>query len=721
MQIDPASVKWDASPAQAPQSQIDPSAVQWDGPAVAVRSATSIPAPASSTEENTLGGWAGVARQAGLAARYGIEGVSQAAEVVTEPLRKLVTDPVMRAVGAPGGKPLGQMAAGAADVLGLPKPVNETERIVGDASRFMAGGAGMAGAAGRVAQAVAPGVLQRTAAALASNPGAQVASAAGSGTGVGLARENGGNEWMQLAAGLAGGLGVGGMVQAARSGVASASAVLPVRAQKIEQQIEQTMARSGVDWAEVPASIQHGMRAEVEKALRSGESLDAGALSRLLEFKQVGATPTRGTLSLDPVQITREQNLARMGANAADSGLHGLARVQNENNRALIESLNRLGAGQADDAFATGERMMGTLQRGLDTDKAAINSLYSQARDSAGRSFPLDGHTFATQASRLLDDNLLGHALPSSVQKHLNEIAMGRVPFTVDYAEQLKTAMGNLQRASNDGQARMALGIVRQALDDTPVLEMRRAGPAPGARATGSTSPYSGGTEMGEQAQQAFSRARQANRAMMERIEKIPSLKAVYDGSASPDNFVQQFVLSRSAKTADTGRLAFELRRSDPQAYEAVRGSIAQHLKTAAIGAAADETGRFSASGYNRAMLALGSRKLAQFFSKEEVAQLRAVGKVSQYTTVQPVGSAVNNSNSGAMLAGRGLDLLNSLSDKVPLMGIGPTVSGLTRNAQQRQAQNISAALTRKTPPTSQQSSRAARLTFGALMSSTEE
>ena len=159
---------------------------------------------------------------------------------------------------------------------------------------------------------------------------------------------------------------------------------------------------------------------------------------------------------------------------------------------------------------------------------------------------------------------------------------------------------------------------------------------------------------------------------------------------------------------------------SMPDQAEAQEG-IAQHLKTAAIGAAADETGKFSSSNYNRAMLALGQRKLAQFFSKEEVAQLRAVGKVAQYTTVQPVGSAVNNSNSGAMLAGRGLDLLNGLSDKVPLMGIGPTVSGLTRSAQQRQAQSISAALTRKTQSTSQQSTRESRLTFGALMSSTEE
>lgn len=725
MQINPSDVTWDGPSQENQTSSINPDSVQWDAaPAQQQASATAASNPlvqtaAPSFGQRLLEGGQEVARQAGLTARYGLEGLGQAAEVVTEPVRRLVTDPIMRSVGAPEGKPLGQTMSGIADSLALPKPTTETERVVGDAARFMAGGAGMAGAAGRVAQAAAPGVLQKVATTMVANPALQAASSAGAGAGSGLAREAGGNEWMQLAGGLAGGFSIGGLVQAARSGLQSTvNKLLPVRAEKMEQQISQTLGQTGVNWGDVPDSIRQGMRSEVEKALRNGEALDAGALSRLLEFKQVGATPTRGTLTLDPAQITREQNLARMGANSTDTGLHGLAKVQNENNRTLIESLNRLGAGQADDAFATGERVMGTLQRGLDAEKGNVNALYSQARDSAGRSFPLDGHTFTTQASRLLDENLLGHALPPSVQKHLNEIAMGRVPFTVDYAEQLKTAMGNLQRASNDGQARMALGMVRQALDDTPVLELGRAGPAAGARAAGNAQPYAGGAELGEQALDAFNRARVANRSMMQRIERIPGLKAVYEGSASPDDFMQRFVLSRTAKAADTGRIAYELRRTDPESFEAVRGSIAAHLKSAAIGSAADETGRFSAAGYNRAMLSLGQAKLAQFFSKEEISQLRAVGKVAQYTTAQPVGSAVNNSNSGALMMGKGMDLLDSLAAKVPLLGLGPTISGLTRNAQQRQAQSIAQVLARDLEP---RNGRLPGVTFGSLMATEDQ
>ena len=141
-----------------------------------------------------------LARQAGLTARYGLEGLSQAAEVVTEPLRRVVTDPVMRAIGAPEGKPRVRLQLAQLTRLAC-LPANETERVIGDAARFMAGGAGMAGAAGRVAQATAPGVLQKVASSMAANPALQATSSAGAGIGSGMAREGAamsGRNWLQV-------------------------------------------------------------------------------------------------------------------------------------------------------------------------------------------------------------------------------------------------------------------------------------------------------------------------------------------------------------------------------------------------------------------------------------------------------------------------------------------------------------------------------------------
>lgn len=717
MQIDPSKVQWDAPAAGSPS--IDPGKVVWDEPA---------------TENKPRGTLAELGRQVGLTARHGIEGIAQAAEVVTEPIRQVITDPAARAMGMSGGKPLGQVAAGFADTLGLPRPENETERIVGDATRFAAGGAGMAGASRGVARAVAPaaqqamgagaaqvakGPLQTAAESLAANPGMQIAGSAGTGIGAGIAREEGGGPVAQIAAGLAGGLTAAGLTQTAKSLGQTAKRLVPVRHRDIDQRLEATLRQSGVDWSAVPDRVRRLVREDAMQALRTGDDMNAEAMARLVEFRRLGATPTRGTLSMDPVQITREQNLARMGANATDEGLHGLARVQNENNRALVGTLNGLGANTADDAFAAGERAIGGLQRGLDAQKANIDALYSQARDSAGRSFPLDGRNFTTTASKLLDDNLLGGALPSSVQDHLNRIAQGQVPFTVDYAQQLATAIAKLQRGTSDGQARMALSMVRRALDDTPIMELGQQGPAAGARVTGTTLPSAGGTELGEQSMQAFNRARAANRQMMQRIERIPGLKAVYEGNAAPDDFVQRFVISSAAKGKDVQALATELKHTDPEAVEMVRASVARHLKQAAMGTASDEGGKFSSSGFNRALTQMrAQRKLQSFFSPEEIEQLKAVGNVSHYTTAQPAGSAVNNSNSGTFLMGRGLDLLDRLSSKVPLLNIGTTVSGGIRTVQQRQAQDTAQSLVRR-PPT--QAGGTPAITFGALQNAGAE
>ena len=178
MQIDASMVQWDSpeQPAERPgnSSGIDASKVIWDAPEDAPghqagSPATTKKAPRPGIAQSFADGGRELVRQAGLTARHGLEGLGQAAEIVTEPVRHLVTDPAARALGLPEGRPMGKVAEGAADAMGLPRPVGETERVVGDAARFMAGGAGMAGAAGRVARMAAPGPLQAAAELMAAS------------------------------------------------------------------------------------------------------------------------------------------------------------------------------------------------------------------------------------------------------------------------------------------------------------------------------------------------------------------------------------------------------------------------------------------------------------------------------------------------------------------------------------------------------------------------
>jgi len=610
-------------------------------------------------------------RQVGLAGRYGLEGLANAAQVFTEPVAGL-----MRMAGI-NTAPLGQVATSAADAIGLPKPRDELERVVGDATRLVAGaGAGLGGAQ---QLAKLPGLAGSVGSALSAAPTAQLSSAAGGGGLSGLSREGGGDELQQAAAGLIGGVAGGfapGLLQGAASGVKRA--LTPkMTPQQLDAQINVIFERSGGDYSQIPERARQALRTELRSALQSGKEVNADAVRRLADFQATGLTPTRGMVTQDPVQITREMNLAKMGANSADDQLQGMARIQNQNNTRLIGNLNEAGASRGDQ-FRAGESAIGGIL-GRDAQKAAnVTTLYDQARDTTGRSAQLNGRAFADNVSRVLDQNLLGGALPPQVEQHINRISAGQVPFDVNYAEQLKTLMGNLQRNTNDGQTRMALGMVRHALDDTPLMQQAAQTAPGGIPMLGG----GGGANLGQESIDAFNAARQAARERFAWQESgRPVAQAI--GGAQPDDFFQKYVIKGTV--ADARNLANNVPVGE------TRDAIVNHLKDKALGGAADEVGKFSQSAYNKALSQIGDKKLALFFQPEEIENLKRVGRVASYTQVQPVGSAVNNSNSGALLLGRGLDMMRN----IPVVGpmVSPAVQNVRATLQQRAAENVAPGL----------------------------
>lgn len=148
-----------------------------------------------------------IPRQIGLTARYGLEGLGQTAEIVFEPIRQLITDPLARMLfkpslsdlvtgkRAPQGQPLGKAASDLADWIGLPSPQGANERVVADATRMVAGMGGLLGAANKAAQL--PGLIGQVGTFMAQNPVNQLVSAAGAGGAAGASREAGGDPAMQ--------------------------------------------------------------------------------------------------------------------------------------------------------------------------------------------------------------------------------------------------------------------------------------------------------------------------------------------------------------------------------------------------------------------------------------------------------------------------------------------------------------------------------------------
>lgn len=611
-----------------------------------------------------------IARQLGLSARAGIEGVGDTVDFLDSPFRALLN--VKPGIGT-----------NAANWLGLPKPETKIEKVANTGARFMVPGAAfvkgghMLKNGGEVARGV--GGL------LSANPALQLTSAASGGAAGEYVKETGGNAPAQFIASLAGGLAAPVAVNAlARAPQAlmnwskrfveavAPGISRPAESPQINIVISQALRDSGITLDQLPASVLSSIRSDVSNAMQQGENLNADALRRLVDYRMVGATPRSANLTMDPVALTQQKNLAKLGANSQDPNAQLLARAENSNNSTLIDSLNGVG-GRPVDRFTAGEGVIDNLQRQDNFAQWGIDNLYRAARNTEGRAANIDPSAFTNRANDLLDTNLLGGKLPSDVRNLLNRAATGEMPLTVDVAEQFKTQIGALQRASTDPAERLALGHVRSALDDAPLLEGQ-----------------------GQQAIDAFNRARSANRNWMNRVDEVPALAAVRDG-VQPDQFVQKFIVGNGgdASLMNVAQLK-NMIGNDQQTMQSVRGMIVSDLKQKALNGATDEVGKFSQSSFNKALDAIGDRKLRLFFQPEELNQLRAIGRVASYEQVQPAGSAVNNSNTAGTLFAQVLDKIGSspLLRKIPL---GNQLAEPALNAsigiQAKQAANVPSSL----------------------------
>ncbi len=636
-----------------------------------------------STAEQAGGVIRDIPRQVGLTARYGLEGLGNLANTVTEPVRQMVVNPAWRAMGLGDAASSSQLATSLADKIGLPQPQTANERVVGDMTRTLAGAGGMVAGASKAAASMVPGIARNVVGALAARPGVQAAGAVGAGGAGGAVREAGGSDLEQFGAsmlgGIAAGSAAGGAANLASSAARNVKAALTPKTTELvraDQTINLTLQRSGVDWEAVPERIKQAMRADVAQAMKSGQPLNAEAMRRLLVFRSTGTTPTVGQLTQDPGQITREKNLAKTGANMADPALQRLPSLENQNTAQLLRVLDESGAARAPSAMGAGKSAIESLYSGIARSTAATDALYKAARDSGGRSVVLDGPAAAQAAVRKLQADLVGK-LPSEVDEILNGLTSGKTPLTVDYQQQLvKDLYAKMKRTGDNGDLRHGLGIVRDAIDNADILPARQVNPRnlPAVPGTVPESPM----QAGAAAIETFKAARSSHRQFMQRVESNPALQAVVDG-VPPDQFVQRFIIGKGASAADVQNLRGELQ---PQAVESLRQYLVRYLRDAATGGDSDVV-KFGGKSYRDAFRAVED-KLPAFFSRQEIQNLRNVGDTAKYMQAQPAGSAVNNSNSGALVLGKGLDFMQALGQKAPL-GLNDSITGVIQGMQQRQ------------------------------------
>lgn len=400
---------------------------------------------------------------------------------------------------------------------------------------------------------------------------------------------------------------------------------------QIDDYVAQALKSNGIkDLNEVPQAMIETLREQARSALRAGQKLDPASLARKADFDAVGIQPTVGQLTRDPMQYARERNLR-----GVEGAGEKLTQRFSEQDRLLNDRLGGFGAAQAPEADVAGNALIRALQAADEPKKAAVTQAYQAARDATGRYANVDVPGFSKSANDALDSQMLGRFLPAEVKGLLNDISSGNLPLNVNNLVQVDSVMSSAQRAARakgDEAAALAIGQVRDALNKADIE-----------------------SAAGAQAKTAFDAARDMARQRFASIENTPALKAALDG-VDPDKFVRKYVINGS--TNEVNALAKML---DPEAQKVARGQIAEYLRSKAFGANVTGDKGFSQEAYNKALNDLGTNKLAALFAPDEIAQLKALGRVAGYIHSQPSGSAVNNSNT----AGAAMNLLSSLSGKI--------------------------------------------------------
>ena len=691
------------------------------------------PPPEKSTGESIMSAVTDFPRQVGLTGRYAIEGAANTLGLPLEPMRMGVSA-ISQLAGGPPAASMSTYGTKLADLLRLPKPretsvmdtrtglanVLPSEQVVGDITTSMASTIPMVSGAAALAKNTT-GITSNVANQLAANPMLQYGSAAGAGYGSGLTRESGGDPVQQFLAGILGGVvtpmayggakslltSAGQKVAPTLTGKLNPDAVIPSPAE-VDQIITLKLGQSGIDYSRMSDQVKKALNADVTNALRTGGDLGGDAMRRLLDFRMIeGTTPTKGMITLDPRQVTLEQNLAKTGMNSQDPNLQTLGNVQASNNRALIEALNAQGAGnvQAPYLMRAGEASAAKIAAEDVAKKSAASDLYTKASELPGGELPLNRAELVQNIDTALAKSNKNAFLPESVRGMINSIAKGEVtiegvkypvPFDVKALDNLLTTVATAQRATSDGNIKAALKIVRDAIDQTEVKPVKSEFGGGQVVTESGASFLKGQDASPQELLDALNKARAAHRDRMQWQESSKPVEQTVNGM-QPDEFVRKFVLD-----GDVVDAAAVAKSGDPAA---TKSAILTHLKDRALGGKPDEIGTFGAATYNKTLKDIGDDKLALFFSPEEIGELQRLGRVAQYMTLQPKGSAVNNSNSGALVLGAGIDVLaNSVGVGFP--GIATfavpfakkQLQGTLNAAEQRKSLDMGKALSQYTP-----------------------
>lgn len=363
------------------------------------------------------------------------------------------------------------------------------------------------------------------------------------------------------------------------------------------------------------------LKAELQRL--KPEQVNTTVLERQLEADSL-PVPIR----LSEGQATRSPQLFSEEMNSRGKNPQ-LASRYNEQNAQLVENIDAIKENAAPNVYGTNhvENGQSLIDAYVDLDKARlanIDTKYQALRDAAGGSFPIDGVAFADNALNSLKKNLKTEFLPDSIMRQVNAFKRGE-PMTFEQFEAMRTNLAAEMRKADragDGNAEFALGKVREALEDLPLV--------------GET----------KELKILADDARAAAKQRFDLISQDKAYKAAINGKVPADDFIQKFVVN--GKKDDINMMVKHL-GEDSQARQVMAAGVVNWLKSKA-GILNDGSGTFSQKGFNKALDSIDPKILA-IVGPEVDAQLKALGRTARNIQERPAGAYVNESNTlvGAM------------------------------------------------------------------------
>lgn len=410
----------------------------------------------------------------------------------------------------------------------------------------------------------------------------------------------------------------------------------------------------------VSDQVRRQLVVQATKNLSKGKEVDAAALARQELLRRYDLKGTKAQISRDPIAWKNEVELAKNNPELND------VRIQNHDQvRSTWQSL-------ADDTNArpadNNTRMQSTFDTLKQSDEVArenIGNMYGRAREMGGNDARLNHTRFIDQYSRELKKAGLGSFVKGDIKGIMSRLYdEPNYVFTHADSEEIVKILNAKLKNTSDGSERQAIGIIRKNLDEEVARSIDEMGGINARGASGSTDlsnpeQFAGDSLAG--ARLAWQRARGAARERFEGIDSNPLLKDALDDKPV-DKMFDKYVLRGNER--DLVKLVDDLKKT-PQGQQNIadlQGATIEHFIAKA---SRGNDGAFSPAGLNNAINSFGNNRMKALFTSQQISRINDVKQITDILLQQPLGSAVNHSNTASAL----IPFLQRIVGSVPVAG----------------------------------------------------